>query len=112
MADKRATPLRIAPNGSIETGKQAPAQRPFGTHPGLTNLKYAIEVIEGLRFIGMDQNPKGVRDMLSTGCFQVEMEIHDKDVEIARLRMQIEKLISDAAWEASARHAERSGGTL
>lgn len=73
--------------------------------------RYGLDVLEQQRLAGVDQNPKGFRDLLESGYRQVERGLREKDTKIYQLLRTIDEMRSKASWEASARHAERSGGT-
>lgn len=67
-------------------------------------LAYANSVLAEQRFAGLDQNPKGIRDLFAAA----ETTMRNMELRIARL----EKEAFEAGWRETARQQERSGGTM
>lgn len=86
------------------------------------DLEYAVSVLDHLRFNHMDQNPKGIRDLIGgavSKAKQLEREEARLSEKLTELRLQYadlkakyDKLSSDVGWKQSADWAQRSGGTL
>lgn len=45
----------------------------------LTDLEYVDHVLGSLRFAGLDQNPKGIRDLLTSARFKIQAETGYKE---------------------------------